>query len=124
MNQTQNQAVDEYIANYPTEIQKKLKKLRSVIHEAAPEAYETISYSMPAIRIHTILVYFAVFKNHIGFFPTPSAIRAFTKDLLPYKHSKGSIQFPLDQDIPYDLVTKIVKYRVKEDKAQNSSKHT
>jgi uncharacterized protein YdhG (YjbR/CyaY superfamily) len=112
-------AIDEYIASFPEDIQKILQKIRQVIHKAAPEAEEIISYRMPAFKQNGVLVYFAAFKNHIGFFPEPSGVAAFKKDLSGYKTSKGTIQFSLNKPIPYDLVEKIVKFRVKENLAQN-----
>ena len=106
--------IDEYIAGFPKEIQDILQNLRKVIQESAPEAQEVISYSMPAFKQNGILVYFAAFKDHIGFFPTSSGVSAFKKDLEPYATSKGTIRFPLDKPIPFALVEKIVKYRVQE----------
>jgi uncharacterized protein YdhG (YjbR/CyaY superfamily) len=106
--------IDEYIATFPKNIQTILRELRQVIRDAAPEAEEAISYQMPAFKLKGDLVYFAVFKNHIGFFPTSSGVKAFQKELVDYETSKGTIRFPLDKPIPFDLVQKIVKYRVKE----------
>jgi uncharacterized protein YdhG (YjbR/CyaY superfamily) len=106
--------IDEYIAAFPKQIQDILQKLRRTIKEAAPQAQETISYQMPAFKLNGILVYFAAFKDHVGFFPTSSGVAAFEKELSEYKISKGTIRFPLDKPIPFDLVTKIVKYRVNE----------
>jgi uncharacterized protein YdhG (YjbR/CyaY superfamily) len=106
--------IDEYISSFPDEIQKILQKLRQVIHEAAPEAEEVISYSMPAFKQNGVLVYYAAFKNHIGFFPTSSGVAAFQKELAAYNTSKGTVRFPLDKPIPFELVTKIVKFRVQE----------
>ncbi len=106
--------IDEYIAMYPEEIAQILTKLRKVIKEAAPESVEKISYQMPAFHLHGNLVYFGVFKNHIGFFPTPSGVEAFKDRLSDYKMSKGTIQFPFDKAIPYDLVAEIVRFRVLE----------
>jgi uncharacterized protein YdhG (YjbR/CyaY superfamily) len=108
------QTIDEYIASFPKDVQVILQQIRSAIKEAAPEAEETISYKMPAFKQNGILVWFAAFKNHIGFFPKVSAIEAFKTELSGYELSKGTIRFPLDQPIPYDLVKRIVKYRVKE----------
>jgi uncharacterized protein YdhG (YjbR/CyaY superfamily) len=107
-------SVDEYIATFPLDIQTRLQQLRAVIHEAAPEAEETISYQMPAFRQNGVLVYFAAFKNHIGFFPTAAGIEAFKDKLSGYKTSKGTIQFPLNQPLPVELVKEIVKTRVKQ----------
>lgn len=114
------QTIDEYIAGFPPDIQVILQKIRAVIREAVPDAEEAIRYRMPAFLLHGYLVYFSAFKHHIGLYPTPSGITAFEEELMPYKHAKGSIRFPLDQPIPYDLIRKIVKFREKEnlEKAQ------
>lgn len=106
--------IDEYIAAFPPEIQERLEKLRTTIQKAAPEAQETISYQMPTFTLKGNLVHFAAFKNHFGFYPAPSGIENFSRELSTYASSKGAVQFPLDKPIPYDLVTKIVKFRVKE----------
>lgn len=107
--------IDEYISAHPDEIRVILEKMRQTIRKAAPEAVETISYQMPAFKLNgKSLVYFAAFKNHIGFYPTPSGMQAFEKELSCYKKGKGSVQFPLDKPIPYDLVEKIVAFRAKE----------
>jgi len=106
--------IDEYIAAFPKNIQSILEELRQAIKESAPEAEETISYQMPAFKLNGILVWFAAFKNHIGFYPKTSAIEAFKRELSDYEVSKGTIRFPLDKQIPLDLIKKIVKYRVKE----------
>ena len=106
--------IDEYIQSFPPAIQKILKQLRKIIHENAPDAEETISYGMPTFKFNGNLVHFAAFEHHIGFYPTPSGIEAFEKELAPYKHAKGSVQFPLEKQIPYDLVKRIVQFRVKE----------
>jgi uncharacterized protein YdhG (YjbR/CyaY superfamily) len=106
--------IDGYIAAFPEDIQRILEELRQAIKDAAPKAEEAISYQMPAFKQNGILVYFAAFKNHIGFFPTSSGVEAFKEDLSGYETSKGTIRFPLDKPIPLDLVNKIVRYRVKE----------
>ena len=108
--------IDDYISEFPQDIQDLLKKLRHVIKEAAPDAFETISYQMPTFKINGNLVHFALQKNHIGFYPTPSAIIESKEELSEYKTSKGAIQFTLDKPIPYDLVKRIVEFRVKEQK--------
>ncbi|NBP55453.1 DUF1801 domain-containing protein [bacterium] len=108
--------VEEYIQNQVPSIQPKLELLRQAIREVAPEVEEVISYNMPTFKLNKVLVYYAVNKNHIGFYPTPSPILHFQKELKPYKTSKGAIQFPLDQPLPIDLIQKIVKFRIKEDK--------
>jgi uncharacterized protein YdhG (YjbR/CyaY superfamily) len=106
--------IDEYIATFPKNIQKILQELRQATRDAAPEAEEAISYQMPTFKLNGNLVYFAAFKNHIGFYPTSSAIEAFKEELSDYKVSKGTVRFPLNKPIPLDLVKKMVSYRVKE----------
>lgn len=113
-NQSGFETIDEYIAMFPQQIQGILQELRRVIRETAPEATEKISYQMPTFYLYTNLVHFAAFKNHIGFFPTSSGVEAFADKLTGYKTSKGTIQFQLNQPIPYDLVREIVEYRVQE----------
>jgi uncharacterized protein YdhG (YjbR/CyaY superfamily) len=108
--------VEEYNQNQVPSIQPTLELLRQAIREVAPEAEEVISYNMPAFKLNKVLVYYAINKNHIGLYPTPSPILHFQKELKPYKTSKGAIQFPLDQPLPIDLIQKIVKFRIKEDK--------
>lgn len=107
--------IDEYIAAFPQPIQELLQKIRATIQAAAPAAKEAIKYGMPTFVMHGNLVHFAAFKHHIGFYPTPSGIEEFKIALSKYKGAKGSIQFPLDQAIPYDLIRQIVLFRVKED---------
>ena len=106
--------IDEYIAAFPKEIQSRLEAMRQTIHKAAPQAEETISYGMPTFRLKNNLVYFGAAKNHIGFYPTAAPIEAFKEKLSPYASSKGTLQFPFDQPIPFDLVTEIVKFRVEQ----------
>ena len=106
--------IDDYIASFPKNVQHTLSELRSAIKEAAPDAEETISYGMPAFKHNGVLVYFAAHKNHIGFYPTSSGIRAFKDKLSIYKQSKGTVQFPIDGPIPFDIVKEIVRFRVKE----------
>jgi uncharacterized protein YdhG (YjbR/CyaY superfamily) len=108
--------IDEYISDFPAEIQDILEKIRSRIIKAAPEAEETISYQMPAFRLKGNLVYFAAFKNHIGFYPTSSGIEAFKNELSRYKGAKGSVQFPINEPMPFELIKKIVASRVDENK--------
>ena len=105
---------DEYIAGFPKEVQKILKQVRTTIKKAAPEAEEIISYAMPAYRLNGMLVYFAAFKNHIGFYATPSGHKKFVKQLSVYKQGNGSVQFPIDQPMPLKLIWEIVQFRVKE----------
>ena len=106
--------IDSYIASFPEETRKLLQLLWITISKAAPQAKETINYGMPTFTLKGNLVHFAAFKNHIGFYPTPSGIEAFKKELSGYVGAKGSVQFPLSKPIPFDLITRIVKFRVKE----------
>ena len=109
-----NKNIDEYIAQFPNEVQEKLQRLRETIREAAPDAVEKISYQMPTFYLGGNLVHFAAYQNHIGFYPTPSGIEKFTEALSRYEGGKGSVKFPLNQPIPYDLVREIVLFRVNE----------
>jgi uncharacterized protein YdhG (YjbR/CyaY superfamily) len=106
--------IDEYIRLFPDDIQALLQSLRQTIREAAPDAEETISYQMPAFKQNGMLVYFAAFKKHIGFYPTSSGIEAFKEELSAYEGSKGTVRFPIDKPLPLDLVRDIVKFRVRE----------
>ena len=112
--QTAPTTIDEYIAGFPQEVQGILEQIRRTIHEAAPEATEAISYQMPTFKLYGNLVHFAAFQHHIGFYPVPSGIEKFKTELSVYKQGKGSVQFPLDQPIPYDLIRRIVEFRVEE----------
>jgi uncharacterized protein YdhG (YjbR/CyaY superfamily) len=116
--------IDEYIAGYPPDIREILEKIRMTIKEAAPDAQEKISYQMPTFYLSGNLVHFAVHQKHVGFYPTPSGIEEFKNELSVYKGAKGSVQFPLDKPIPYELISKIVRFRVKEnlEKAQTKGK--
>lgn len=107
-------SIDEYIAQFPPEVQDILKTLRKVIKDSAPGAEEKISWQMPTFVMHGNLVHFAAHKNHIGFYPSPSGIEAFKQELSEYKGAKGSVQFPLNKPLPYELIRKIVKFRVDE----------
>lgn len=122
MNSAAPQTIDDYIAGFPPEIQAILTRIRMTIRKAAPAAEETIKYRMPTFTLHGNLVHFAAFKRHIGFYPVPTALEAFKKDLSAYKTSKGAVQFPLDKPIPYGLITRIVKFRVKENTARAAAK--
>lgn len=108
------ETIDEYISQFAPELQDKLKMIRTVIKEAAPEAEEKISYQMPTFALHGNLVHFAAFKKHIGFYPAPRGIEAFREELSVYKGAKGSVQFPLDQPLPFELISRIVQFRVAE----------
>lgn len=107
-------SVDEYLLYFPKETHIILNELRKIISKAAPKAEEKISYNMPAFFQDGVLVYFAAYKNHIGFYPTPSGVKAFQKDISKYKNSKGAIQFPIDKPLPAKLITQIVKFRLQE----------
>lgn len=106
--------VNEYHSAFPPTTRKKLKELNAAIKKAAPGAEEMISYNMPAFKLHGPLVYYAGYKNHIGLYPTGSGIAAFTKELAGYKTSKGTVQFPLEASLPLSLITRMVKFRVKQ----------
>src|SRR3972149_3897513 len=123
-NQATPKNIDEYIAGFPQEVQETLEKMRVTIRKAAPDAQEAIKYQMPTFVLKGNLVHFAAFKKHIGFYPVPTGIEAFKNELSVYEGGKGSVQFPLDKPIPYDLISKIVKFRVKEnlDKAAAKAK--
>ena len=110
----QCKTIDEYMGTFPPDVQKILEQLRETIHETAPEAEEAMKYGIPTFTLNGNLVHFAAFKHHIGFYPTPSAIEAFKRELYPYKTTKGTIQFPIDAPIPFDLVRRMVAFRVKE----------
>jgi uncharacterized protein YdhG (YjbR/CyaY superfamily) len=107
--------VDEYLSSFPADTGSVLRKMRTTIKEVVPDAEELISYNMPAFKLHGVLVWYAAYKNHIGLYPTSSAIKTFAQELSMYKTSKGAIQFPIDEPIPTNLVKKIVKFRVKQD---------
>jgi len=124
MEQSDNipKSIDEYIAQFPQEIQEILNKLRQVIKESAPNTEEKISYGMPTFALNGNLVHFAAYKNHIGFYPTSNGITTFKQELSGYKTSKGAVQFPIGKTIPYELVSKIVKFRVSENKSKAERK--
>jgi len=115
-------SIDEYIRTYPHAVQEKLQGLRKTIHAAAPGAEEKISYQMPTFYLKGNLVHFAAFKNHIGFYPVPTGILAFKKELSPYATTKGGVQFPLDKPLPLALVARIVKFRVAENLKNHQDK--
>jgi uncharacterized protein YdhG (YjbR/CyaY superfamily) len=114
--------IDEYIAGYPGDIRINLEKIRAAIREAAPEALEKISYSMPSYTLKGMLVYFAAHTNHLGFYPFKSAIEAFKSELEPYQTSKGTVQFPYNKPLPLNLIKKIIKFRVRENLAKAALK--
>ncbi|HTR27791.1 MAG TPA: DUF1801 domain-containing protein [Puia sp.] len=114
--------VDEYLSFCPEEIQYKLEDLRRTIKKAAPQALEIINYNIPSYKQHRVLVHFAAYKNHIGFYPTSSGVREFRNELTRYKVSKGAIQFPIDEKLPLALIAKIVRFRAREDAAKAAGK--
>lgn len=116
--------IDEYISGFPEDVQKILEQIRVTIKEAAPGAEEAMKYAIPTFILKGNLVHFAAFQHHIGFYPVPSGIKAFEQELSVYKTGKGSVQFPLNQTMPLDLITRIVKFRVEQNlkKAEESKK--
>ncbi|HNM36302.1 MAG TPA: DUF1801 domain-containing protein [Anaerolineales bacterium] len=115
--------IDLFISNYPPEVQTIMQKIRATIHKSAPAAEETIGYGIPTFKLNgKNLVHFSAFKEHIGFYPTPTGIEHFKKELSAYEGAKGSVKFPLNKPIPYALITKIVQFRVKEVSAQTAPK--
>jgi uncharacterized protein YdhG (YjbR/CyaY superfamily) len=113
--------IDEYIAIQTPEVQTLLEQMRETIKKAAPESEEVISYNMPAFKYHGILVYFAAYKKHIGFYATPTGHSEFEKELSVYKQGKGSVQFPLTQPLPLDLISRMVQFKVKENLKKKSA---
>ncbi|HEV2197507.1 MAG TPA: DUF1801 domain-containing protein [Candidatus Acidoferrum sp.] len=105
---------DDYLDRFPKDVQQRLQKMRLTVKKAAPQAKEKISYGIPSFTLNGMLVWFAAFKNHIGFYPRTSAIAAFKKELSAYKGAKGSVQFPFDKPLPLTLISRMVKFRVKE----------
>ncbi len=122
MTTSKPQNINEYIAGFPTDTQNILKQIRSTIKKVAPDADEIINYGIPTFALNGNLVHFAAFKNHIGFYPAPSGIIAFSKELSVYESAKGSVKFPIDKPLPLGLITKIVKFRVKENLLQTKTK--
>ena len=114
--------IDEYIAGFPGDVQQVLKQIRATIKKVAPDAEEAIKYQVPTFVLNENLVHFAAFKNHIGFYPSPSGITAFKDELSRYESAKGSVQFPIDEPMPLSLIGKIVKFRVKEARARSTAK--
>ncbi len=116
--------VDAYIEGYPPKVQKILQKIRKTIQKAAPGAEESISYQMPGYKLNGVLIYFAGYEKHIGVYPAPRGAKEFKKELEQYEGGKGTVQFPLDQPVPYDLITRMVKYRMEENLAAKKKKPT
>lgn len=121
-NRSTAEAIDEYIAEFPTGTRKVLEELRALIRATAPEATEKISYAIPTFFLKKNLVHFAAFERHIGFYPGASGIEAFREELKPYKFAKGSVQFPLGQPLPTDLIRRIVEFRVAENMGRSHGK--
>ena len=111
---TAPRTIAEYIAGFPSDVRERLVKIRMTIRKAAPEAEETINYQIPTFTLKGNLVHFAAFKNHIGFYPTSTGIKRFKNELSDYEGAKGSVKFPYDKPVPFDVISKIVKFRVKE----------
>ena len=120
--QSTTNVIDDYIAAFPKDVRDILQKVRSTIRKVAPDAQEKINYGIPTFTLNGNLVHFAGFKSHIGFYPTPSGIEKFKKELSKYEGAKGSVKFPLDQSIPYDLIKKITEFRVKEQQTKAKKK--
>jgi uncharacterized protein YdhG (YjbR/CyaY superfamily) len=118
----QFKTIDEYQKTFPQDVQTILEKIRQTIRKAAPDAVEAISYQMPTFKLNGNLVHFAAFKSHIGFYPIPSGIEALKEEAAPYVAGKGTLRFPLDKPIPYDLIEKIVTFRVKQNLAKKTKK--
>jgi uncharacterized protein YdhG (YjbR/CyaY superfamily) len=116
------QTIDEYMADYPADAQAVMQRMRDLVHEIAPEATEKISYGIPTFVLDQNLVHFAAYEHHIGFYPTSSGIAHFAEELKDYETSKGTVRFPLDKPIPYDLVRRITEFRVAENRARAQAK--
>lgn len=116
--QSSPKTIDEYIKSFPNEVQDMMQELRKTIKKVVPEAQETIAYGIPTFKLHGNLVHFGGYKSHVGFYPAPSGIEAFSKELVQYKTGKGTLQFPLDKPLPLELIRKVVEFR----KEQNLAK--
>jgi uncharacterized protein YdhG (YjbR/CyaY superfamily) len=114
--------IDEYIAGFPEDVQSILQKVRETIRKAAPDAVESIAYQIPTFVLKGNLVHFAAYKRHVGFYPTSSGIEKFKDELSKYESSRGAVRFPLDQRIPYGLISRIVKFRVKDSQARAAAR--
>ncbi|MFC1225662.1 Uncharacterized conserved protein YdhG, YjbR/CyaY-like superfamily, DUF1801 family [Pedobacter suwonensis] len=115
MEKTEPKTIDEYIALFPIKTQEMLQQIRKSIQNAAPDAVEVISYKMPAFKQNKVLVYFAAYEKHIGFYPTGDGIEAFKAEFSDFKWSKGAVQFPLNEPLPLDLITRITKFKAEKD---------
>lgn len=114
--------IDDYIAAYPADVQEILQKVRETIKTAVPQATEAISYGMPTFKLNGNLVHFGAFKSHLGFYPIPSGMEQFQAELAPFKSGKGSVQFPFDQPMPYELITRIAQFRAAENLEKAAAK--
>ena len=114
MKPTPANSIDQYIAGLPRDVQERLRRIRAIITNAGPDPQETIKYQIPTFVLGENLVHFAAFQKHIGFYPTPSAIQAFARELTDYPSGKGSVQFPLDKPVPFALIQRMVEFRVRE----------
>ena len=114
--------IDEYIASFPRDVQAVLNEIRKTIRKAAPDADEALKYRIPTFVLHENLVHFAAFKNHIGFYPTPSGVEAFKQELSRYEGAKGSVQFPIDKPMPLQLIDRIVKFRAREARGKSAAR--
>lgn len=119
MQKTKAENIDDYMLQFPKDIQKLLKQMRSTIKKTAPKAEEAMKYGIPTFVLNGNLVHFAAYKNHIGFYPAPSGLLAFKKEIARYKSSKGAVQFPIEEPLPLDLISKIIKFRVAENSAKS-----
>lgn len=123
MKRASHSTIDEYIADYPADVQSILEKIRLTIKKAAPKAEETISYQIPAFKLNgRVLIYFAAFKNHVSVYPAPRGAEEFKDELAQYKGGKGTVQFPLTERIPYDLIRRIVKFKLKQNVEKAAAK--
>jgi uncharacterized protein YdhG (YjbR/CyaY superfamily) len=116
------ESVDAYVSSFPPDVQAILQRIRAIVHEVAPQARETISYGMPAFRLHGILLYFAAFKRHVGLYPPVSGDAALERAIAPYAGPKGNLRFPLHEPIPFELIERIARLRVKQDVAKAGAK--
>jgi len=120
--QTTAKSIDEYIAGFPPDVQETLEKIRMTVRRAAPDAEEAVKYGIPTFTLKGNLVHFGAYEKHIGFYPTPSGLEEFKEELSAYEGSKGTVRFPLDKPIPFDLISRIVKFRVKENLEKTQAK--
>jgi uncharacterized protein YdhG (YjbR/CyaY superfamily) len=122
MKATAPENIDDYIDGFPPKVQKILQKIRKTIQKAAPDAEEAISYQIPTFKLNGNLIHFAAYEHHIGLYPGPRGVKEFEKEMALYEGGKGTVRFPLDEPIPYDLITRITKYRVQKNVAAAAEK--